>query len=187
MKDYEIVKIKLPRTIFDQLEVRTIDDLTAYLGNHDDVRELRYRERLNFCTYVWNKGISASWQLRPKIEPSSLAIFDPSRGYEEIGEPTYTLLLAQDCVDRQPAFQIPPLEERENLRPENAAKLIFEIKINTKTFTERMWVDVVEVKPELFEGRLVNDAFCTHDLKRGEPVQFHSGHIIQILRKEDRE
>jgi len=183
VKDNEVCKIKLPRTIFERLEVRTTEDLITHLGKSDDVHEMRYRERLRHCGYLWNKGIYVFWEFEPKLEPQHIIIFDPGLGFEQSGEMTYTLLLAKDCLNRQPSFRIPPREESEGLKSGDKAKVIFYIKIDAKKFVERMWIEVSEVKPEFYQGLLASDAYCTHDLKRGTPVQFHADHIIEIIRK----
>ena len=182
VKDFEVTKIKLPRTISERLGIGTIEDLMAHLGKNDDTREIRYRDRLLHRQYIWNKGISAFGEILPKLGPLTLTIFDPAHGLEQIGEITYALLAAKDCLERQPSFQIPPIQESETLKSGDLAKVIFNIKINLRDYFERMWVEVTEVKPEFYQGLLASDPYCTHELKRGAYVQFHADHVIQILR-----
>lgn len=183
LNDNLITKIKLPVSFIERLEIASPEELIQRLGKSDDIRELTYRDRLRHCGYLWSRGFIFWWELLPELKPSSLILFDPAHGYEHIGrEVTYGLLPARDCLERQPSFELLPSEERESVRAGDAAKLAFDIKIGDKNFIERMWVRVTDVMPELYNGRLMNDPFCTHELKCGMAVQFHSDHIIAIQR-----
>ena len=184
VKDNVICKIKLPVSFVERLEIESPDHLFRLLGKNDDMRETKYRDRLHHCGYIWNRGLIFWWELLPALKPSHLTIFDPQYGVEQFGKKvTYRLLLARDCVERKPAFELLPSGERENLEVGDGAKLAFDIVIDEKHFIERMWVRVTEVLPELYRGKLMNDPYCTFKLKSGTEVQFHSDHVIAIQRE----
>lgn len=79
-------------------------------------------------------------------------------------------------------FEVPSQEMRENLLPGDLAKLIFRIRVGNAVHIERMWVEVVEIKPEYYVGVLDNDPFCTDEIRSGMRVDFHADHVIQIER-----
>ena len=181
IKDNVVGKIKLPTSFFDRLEISTPEKLIDRLGKNDEIREITYRDRLHHRGYLWQRGLIFWWELLPSIKASNLILFDPVHGYEQDGRNvTYSLLLGPDCLDRKPSIQIPPVEVRESLRVGDLAKLVFDIKIDAKSFVERMWVRVTKVNSESYLGALVNDPFCTHELKCGMEVQFHSDHVVQV-------
>ena len=97
---------------------------------------------------------------------------------------TYTLNSGVDRHKEAPdTFEIPPESERESLRPGDLAKLIFRISVGDEVHVERMWVQVVQTKPEYYVGALDNDPCCTDDIRHGMPVEFHADHIVQIDRQ----
>jgi len=61
---------------------------------------------------------------------------------------------------------------------------MFRITVGDEIHVERMWVGVVDARPEFYVGALDNDPYCTEDIRSGDEIQFHSDHVIQILRKE---
>lgn len=80
-------------------------------------------------------------------------------------------------------FWLPPIEQRETLRPGDLVKLIFRIEFGEETHVERMWVRVTEVRAESYVGVLDNDPYCTDEIQSGMRVEFHADHVIQIDRK----
>lgn len=75
---------------------------------------------------------------------------------------TYTLDNGVEVHHEFPGiFQIPPEGERKSLRIGDLVKLIFRVESDGQAHVERMWVQVTEVRPELYVGILDNDPYCT--------------------------
>ena len=89
-------------------------------------------------------------------------------------------------------FPIPSEYERSNIPIGAYAKLVFEIatplpKATSNTFTERMWVFVLERAGEHYVGQLRNVPVCSHvqdKLHAGDTVVFLPEHVIEILDQE---
>lgn len=96
---------------------------------------------------------------------------------------TYTLdNSAETQREHSATFNIPSLQDRNNLQVRDLVKLIFRIEIDDEAHVERMWVRVTEVRPEFYIGILDNDPYCTEEIRRGMRVEFHADHVIQIDR-----
>jgi hypothetical protein len=96
---------------------------------------------------------------------------------------SYTLDNAAEMHRAAPAtFYLPPLKDRETLRPGDLVKLVFRIEFAEEAHVERMWVIVTEAKPEFYIGVLDNDPYCTEEIRSGMRVEFHADHVIQIDR-----
>jgi uncharacterized protein YegJ (DUF2314 family) len=96
---------------------------------------------------------------------------------------SYTLDNAAERHREAPdTFWLPPLHDRESLRPGDLVKLVFRIEFDEEAHVERMWVRVIEVKPESYVGLLDNDPYCTEEIRSGTRVEFHADHVIQIDR-----
>jgi uncharacterized protein YegJ (DUF2314 family) len=94
---------------------------------------------------------------------------------------TYTLDSGVERHRESPeTFEIPSQAKREGLRPGDLAKLIFRIEIGDEVHVERMWVQVIEARPEFYVGTLDNDPYCTDEIRSGMRVEFHADHVIQI-------
>jgi hypothetical protein len=88
------------------------------------------------------------------------------------------------------SFWIPPLAERQSLKPGDAAKLIFEIETESEgggveRDCERMWVVVSEIAAPYFIGRLANKPVSVEGndefyLKVDVEVPFLPEHVIDI-------
>jgi hypothetical protein len=88
------------------------------------------------------------------------------------------------------SFWIPSLSERQSLKVEQAAKLIFEIESENEEGEverdcERMWVVVSEIKPPYYIGRLTNKPVTVGEdedfyLKLDVEVPFLPEHVIDI-------
>ena len=86
-------------------------------------------------------------------------------------------------------FWIPPLEQRQTLRPGAGVKLVFEIKgledngkVNVQR--ERMWVIVTAKHSDVYIGRLDNEPSIEPGddvyLQRGAEVPFRAEHVVDI-------
>ena len=86
----------------------------------------------------------------------------------------------------QPAtFWIPSQNDRETLKPGDAAKLLFRVEANvhTQPGLERMWVIVRRRSGQLYVGVLDNTPATEESaavLKRGDEIVFASEHIADI-------
>ncbi len=83
------------------------------------------------------------------------------------------------------SFFIPSLESRQNLLPDDKAKLILRIRtVNDKDVeednVEGMWVIVREKKEDFFVGILDTTAECTDEMKMGMEVLFEARHVVQV-------
>ena len=83
-------------------------------------------------------------------------------------------------ADAPETFYLPPLDARNNLKPNDTVKLVFRIEHNNGFDVERMWVDVKSVTSTGYIGILDNDPYCTEELKSGEIIEFKPKHVIQI-------
>lgn len=84
-------------------------------------------------------------------------------------------------------FWIPPLSERQSLRPGDFAKIRFYIRTidesgDTSDFGERMWVKVLNVEDGWYHGELDNQPHCTDAIEPGLKVCFQPRHVIDIDR-----
>ncbi|TCV91629.1 hypothetical protein EC912_11059 [Luteibacter rhizovicinus] len=82
-------------------------------------------------------------------------------------------------------FWIPPLAERESMKPRNLVKLRFYIRVETDDGElidegERMWVKVTGKVDQWYRGELDNQPYCTDEIKPGLEVWFQARHIIDI-------
>ena len=83
-------------------------------------------------------------------------------------------------------FPIPSLDARENLKPGDFVKLIFEIHVDSDEDpyqVERMWVIVREVTAEGYLGVLDNDPYCISENDQfwsGIELPFEPQHVIAI-------
>ncbi len=68
----------------------------------------------------------------------------------------------------------------EQLKPGNIAKVTFEFKSsnNEHPSGEGMWVQIKEIKNDVFTGHLDNSPFYIHDLYAGDVIKFEHKHII---------
>lgn len=76
------------------------------------------------------------------------------------------------------SFEIPEREDREALRLDDYAKLVFSDR-------ERMWVRVVVVRfrpgaAPLYTGRLMNEPVALPSVRYGELVSFEPRHVCAI-------
>jgi hypothetical protein len=83
-------------------------------------------------------------------------------------------------------FWIPPLEEREALKPGDLVKLIFRISVDNEeepVAVERMWVLVREKIGDRYFGILDNDPYSIEEndeLWNGVELPFSARHVIDI-------
>jgi hypothetical protein len=87
-------------------------------------------------------------------------------------------------------FWLPPLEQRQNLKRGDAAKLIFEIEGEEEDGAvavqgERMWVIVSDMIGQTYMGILDNQPICLQRsddvyLRFGAEVPFRAEHVIDI-------
>jgi hypothetical protein len=87
-------------------------------------------------------------------------------------------------------FWIPPLEERLNLKPGQAAKLIFDLEVEDENgeivvIGERMWVIVAERLDDAYIGILDNQPACLTPAEDiylcfGAEIPFLPEHVIDI-------
>ena len=97
------------------------------------------------------------------------------------GEVSFTLDDGEELHRQFPdTFEIPEKSLRQNLKKGNIVKLVFLIKDETNSQTERMWVIVDEVKKNGYSGTLNNDPYCTDKIKSGLKVNFEAKHVISI-------
>lgn len=76
------------------------------------------------------------------------------------------------------SFEIPGRDDREGLRLDDCAKLVFADR-------ERMWVQIVAVqfrpgKPPLYTGKLVNEPVTLRGLRYGDRLKFEPRHVCAI-------
>ena len=90
-------------------------------------------------------------------------------------------LLHNDYPD---TFDIPLKKLRDTLPIGTIVKLIFrmESKVdNHKTEVERMWVEIIDKKGDIYIGALDNDPCADVHLKYQQTIYFQSKHIIDIF------
>lgn len=75
------------------------------------------------------------------------------------------------------SFWIPPVEDRRNVEPGDAVKLMFMMKDG---WGERMWVDVEKRRGRKYVGSLVNTPIGIPRLGWGDVIKFRVEHIIDI-------
>lgn len=75
---------------------------------------------------------------------------------------------------------IPTTEDKEKVKIGDLVKLLFTDKDG---YVERMWVEVLEKKNDIFKGLLRNDAIELGDLNERKTLYFHSNHIYDIDNK----
>ena len=107
-------------------------------------------------------------------------------------QPTFNLISWTlddgDAVHRDApeTFWMPPLDERESLRPGAIVKLMFRMVLRDPATgqeqekVERMWVGVTGRDGHGYVGALDNDPFYTKDLAAGDEVRFEPRHVIRI-------
>jgi len=78
-------------------------------------------------------------------------------------------------------FEIPSMEERLAVVPGSWVQLMFYEE--DADITERMWVKVTEVSPELssLTGKLDNDPYRLTSISCDDEVEFERKHVIKIL------
>jgi hypothetical protein len=90
------------------------------------------------------------------------------------------ITIADYLVAPAPTFEIPPDEERKNLKVEDFAKLCF--KHPGSPMGERMWVKVQRITGAgEYEGTLDNDPIIV-PMKCGDEVSFKWNNVIEISR-----
>jgi len=88
---------------------------------------------------------------------------------------------AQKIADEFPyTFHKPSKEVVSKLKEGNQVKLIFEIESEEPEAprAERMWVEIVDVKDDVYFGYLDNDPTYIKDIKYKDPIEFRECHII---------
>jgi Uncharacterized protein conserved in bacteria (DUF2314) len=80
-------------------------------------------------------------------------------------------------------FEIPPLEMREELEPNQIVKLMFNISANGESQVERMWVIVRSKDADGYVGELDNQPVTTDKMRPGLKVRFQPRHVISIYHK----
>lgn len=89
-------------------------------------------------------------------------------------------------ADHPQKFWIPSKEKRKSLKSGELVKLIFHM-LEDDNFTaisvERMWVEITDVRPSFYIGKLDNDPSGSKCLKHGQEVIFQAIHIIDIYRE----
>ena len=110
-------------------------------------------------------------------------MFDPDLFPQLEGPITFELDSGVKLHKESPdTFYLPPEEERTTLRVGDLCKLIFRMTDGERVAVERMWVLVGQVKPEYYVGALDNQPYCTEEIGVGFKVEFHAGHVIQVMR-----
>ncbi len=100
---------------------------------------------------------------------------------------TYKLIDGLQRHEANPnTFEIPSLEEKQELKAGDIVKLGFEAteEFDDGPSGERMWVRTTKIKGDDYEGTLSNDPVVIEDLKHGDKVIFNSKHIISIYEPE---
>jgi hypothetical protein len=77
-------------------------------------------------------------------------------------------------------FEIPPRFERENLRPGQIVKLMFNITVGRESTVERMWAIVEAKDGTAYVGALDNQPATTDQMRPGMKVRFEPKHVISI-------
>lgn len=87
-----------------------------------------------------------------------------------------------EALNRQhpDTFHIPSRDERENLKPGDLAKLLFEVvdPAPGSITAERMWVQVTEVAADGYVGFLDNDPQVLTSMRPGSRIEFRAHHVI---------
>lgn len=81
------------------------------------------------------------------------------------------------------SFWIPEKEKRETLNVGDIVKLIFrmeETKGSDDVSVERMWVEVTNINPPFYSGKLDNDPSGSDCVTSGQTVNFKPCHVIDI-------
>ena len=81
------------------------------------------------------------------------------------------------------SFSIPRSDVRATLQPGDTVKLLFGAGIDGSEGVERMWVEVVELTPDGYVGRLENEPVAIRDLEPGSLVGFEPRHVAAIWRE----
>ena len=117
----------------------------------------------------------------------------------EPAQPTFDLISWTlddgEAVHREApdTFWMPPLEDRESLRPGAIVKLMFRMVLRDpgtgqeQEKVERMWVCVTGRDGDGYVGALDNDPFSTKDLAAGNEVRFEPRHVIRIYDESGRD
>lgn len=99
-------------------------------------------------------------------------------------DPTaWDLLDAVEQADAHPrSFFIPDAATRESLQPGDHAKLVFQLVDDPGADppAERMWVEVTDVAPGGYVGRLDNEPVVVPGLRAGARVEFEPRHVIEV-------
>jgi hypothetical protein len=112
-------------------------------------------------------------------------MFDPALLPHLEAPVTYTLDNGVELYDEFPdTFDLPSEAERTTLRPGDFAKLIFRMTNGEKVAVERMWVRVLELRPQGYVGALANKPYCTEAITIGMRVGFSAAYVIQVRRGE---
>lgn len=91
----------------------------------------------------------------------------------------YALLDAKERNKKYPdTFHIPSNDDLSYLRSGDYAKLCFEEEGNAP---ERMWVKVMSVSGDNFQGMLDNEPIGLETIKYGDIVLFNSRHILDTM------
>lgn len=102
----------------------------------------------------------------------------------------FTLMDGEERNRANPdTFQIPPEQDRLNIKPDTYVKLGFVMTkpVKGKPSAERMWVKVLSTTPigGQYEGALANTPYFVKGIKFGGRVHFSAKHIIDIQPQEE--
>lgn len=98
----------------------------------------------------------------------------------------WTLGNGEERNRRDPdTFKIPSRELRENLQAGDHAKLLFMFGGSKKIGCtgEKMWVEIIQVGDNAYEGELRNEPSVIKGLKHGDKVAFMPMHIVSVIEK----
>ena len=84
-------------------------------------------------------------------------------------------------------FFIPSLESRQNLKPEDKAKMYFRIRTvndqdEEEDNVEGLWIIVTNKVDDFYKGIIDNGPECTDEMKVGMEVVFEARHVVQVHR-----
>ena len=94
---------------------------------------------------------------------------------------TYSLEDGEESHRNAPeTFEIPARSAREDLRPGQIVKLMFNIALDGEPTVERMWVIVEARDGDAYIGALDNQPSTTDKMRPGMKVRFEPKHVINI-------
>ncbi len=88
---------------------------------------------------------------------------------------------AEEQHARQPeTFELPTLEQRRKLEPNDQAKVIF---VGPTGSSERIWLSIVAVKEgPVYEGFVANEPVAADLPEYGKDITFLPVHVVDIVR-----